>query len=98
MIWDSIPTTGTGFCSSPKHPDQHAIQWLSGVLSLGVVWLGYAVTLSTPCNAEVRNKWGYTPLSPYTLMAWAGPTLTLPATCPSINYLQWKITRKKYLK
>lgn len=40
--------------SSPAHP----IHW---VLSLGVKQLGCEIGHWAPCNAEIRNKWSYTP-------------------------------------
>jgi hypothetical protein len=43
-------------------PTQHRIQWMPGVLCLGVKRLGSGVDQS-PLSAEVKNKWSYTSTS-----------------------------------
>jgi hypothetical protein len=60
--------------SYPQHP-----HWLwvpassrvgTGVLSLGIKWLGCDTDHSSPSNAEVKNVWSYTSTSLYISVAW----------------------------
>jgi hypothetical protein len=41
-------------------PIQPPIQWIPGVLSLGVKWPGHETVCSPPSSAEVKNAW-FTP-------------------------------------
>jgi hypothetical protein len=51
-------------------PTQFPIQWILGVLSLGVKRPGRETDHSPPCSAEVKNAWSYTPTPQYIFMAW----------------------------
>jgi hypothetical protein len=48
-------------------PTQPPIQWVPGVISLGVKRLGRQA--SPPTSAEVKNTWIYTSTPPYVFMA-----------------------------
>jgi hypothetical protein len=50
-------------------PTQPPIQWVSGVLSLGVKRPGREADHSLPSSAEVRNAWSYTYTPQYAFMA-----------------------------
>jgi hypothetical protein len=45
-------------------PTQPPIQWISGVLSLGVRWPGREADHSTISSAEAKNAWRYTSTPP----------------------------------
>jgi hypothetical protein len=51
-------------------PTQHPIQWVPGVLFLGVKRPGREVDHSPPYSAEVKNAWKYTSIPQYVFMAW----------------------------
>jgi hypothetical protein len=51
----------------PTHPP---IQWVAGPPSTGVKWPQHEVDNPTPSNAEVKNAWSFTSISPYTFMVW----------------------------
>jgi hypothetical protein len=65
-------------------PTQPPIQWVPGVLSLGVKWLGCEADHSPPSSAEINNAWSNTSTPQYTFIAWCsvkkstGTTLPLP--------------------
>jgi hypothetical protein len=48
-------------------PTQPPIQWVSGVLSLGVKRPGREAEHSLPSSAEVKNAWSYTSTPPICL-------------------------------
>jgi hypothetical protein len=48
-------------------PTQPPIQWVPGVLSLGVKRQGSEADHSHPSNAEVKNEWSYTSTPPIRL-------------------------------
>jgi hypothetical protein len=48
-------------------PTQPPIQWVPGVLSLGVKRSGHEADHSPPSNAEVKNAWSYTSTPPIRL-------------------------------
>jgi hypothetical protein len=52
-------------------PTQPPIQWISGVLSLGVKQPGHKADHSPPSSAQVKNVWSYTSTPQYVLMAWS---------------------------
>jgi hypothetical protein len=45
-------------------PTQPPIQWVPGVLSLGVMQLGHEANHSPPSSAKVKNVWSYTSTPP----------------------------------
>jgi hypothetical protein len=51
-------------------PTQPPVQWVPGVLSLGVRWVGREADHSLPSSAEVKNAWSYTSPPQYASMAW----------------------------
>jgi hypothetical protein len=51
-------------------PTQPRIQWVPGILSLGVKWPGREADYSPPSSAEVKNAWSYTSTPQYVFMAW----------------------------
>jgi hypothetical protein len=51
-------------------PTQLPIQWVPGVLSLGVKRPRREADHSLPSSAEVKNAWSYTSTPQYVLMAW----------------------------
>jgi hypothetical protein len=65
-------------------PTQPPIQWVPGVLSLGVSRPGCEADHSPPSSAEVKNAWSYNFTPQYAFMAWypikksTGTTLPLP--------------------
>jgi hypothetical protein len=61
-------------------PTQPPIQWVAGILSLGLKRPHRETHHSPPSSAEVKNAWSYTSTPPYTFMVWwsvkaQGPTL-----------------------
>jgi hypothetical protein len=46
------------------------IQWIPGVISLGVKRVGCEADYSLPSNAEVKNPWSYTSTPKYVCMEW----------------------------
>jgi hypothetical protein len=59
--------TGSG-----AHPPP--IQWVPGVISLGVKRPGRKADHSPPSSAEVKNAWSYTSTPAYAFMAWCSVT------------------------
>jgi hypothetical protein len=57
-------TTASGTVLGPTQPP---IQWVPGVLSLGVKRPGPEADHSPPSSAEVKNKWSYTSTPPIRL-------------------------------
>jgi hypothetical protein len=51
-------------------PTQPLIQWVLGVLSLGIKWPGREADHSPPSSAEVKNGWSYTSIPQCAFMAW----------------------------
>jgi hypothetical protein len=51
-------------------PTQPPIQWVPGVLSLGVKRPGREADHLPPSSAEVKNAWTIPPLLQYVFMAW----------------------------
>jgi hypothetical protein len=51
-------------------PTQPPMQWIPGVLSLGVKRPGREADHSPPSSAEVNKAWRYTSTPPYVFMAW----------------------------
>jgi hypothetical protein len=49
---------------------QPPIQWVPGVLSLGVKQLGCEADHSPPSSARVKNAWSYTFIPQYVFMVW----------------------------
>jgi len=49
---------------------QPPIQWVPGVFSPGVKWLGHEADNSPPYSAEVMNVWSYTATPQCVLMVW----------------------------
>jgi hypothetical protein len=49
---------------------QPPIQWVPGVLSLGLKRPGHEADHSPPSSAEVKNAWRYTSAPQYVFMAW----------------------------
>jgi hypothetical protein len=70
-------------------PTQPPIQWVQGVLSLGVKRPGREAGHSPPSSAEVKNEWSYTSTPQYVFMAWClvkhreNLPFYLPSTCSS---------------
>jgi hypothetical protein len=50
-------------------PTQPTIQWVLGVLSPGVKWLGREADQSPPTGVKVKKMWIYTTTPPYAFMA-----------------------------
>jgi hypothetical protein len=50
-------------------PTQPPIQWVPGVLSLGVKRSGREADHSPPASAEVKKMWIYTSTPPYVFMS-----------------------------
>jgi len=48
-------------------PTQPPIQWIAGVLSLGIKRPGREADHSPPTSGEIRNAWSYTPTPPICL-------------------------------
>jgi hypothetical protein len=48
-------------------PTQPPIQWVPGVTSTRVKWLGHEAEHSAPSSAEVKNAWSYTSTPPIRL-------------------------------
>jgi hypothetical protein len=51
-------------------PTQPPIQWVPGVLSVGVKRPGREADHSPPSSAEVKNAWRYTSTPQYVFMMW----------------------------
>jgi hypothetical protein len=51
-------------------PTQPPIQWVTGVLSLGIKWPGREADHSLPSNAELKNVWSYTSTPQHLFVAW----------------------------
>jgi hypothetical protein len=51
-------------------PTQPPIQWVPGLLSLGVKQLRHEADHSPPSSAKVKNAWSYTSTSPICLHGW----------------------------
>jgi hypothetical protein len=51
-------------------PTQPPIQWVPGVLYLGVRRPGREADHSPPTSAEVENAWRYIPIPQYDFLAW----------------------------
>jgi hypothetical protein len=51
-------------------PTQPPIQWVSGVLSLGVKRPGPEADHSPPSDAKVKNVWSYTSTPQYAFVVW----------------------------
>jgi hypothetical protein len=73
---------------------QPPIQWVPGVLSLGVKWQGCEADHLLPSSAEVKNVCRYNSTPPYVFMAWClakyrdSFTFTLHGTTsPALRYL-----------
>jgi len=49
---------------------QPPIQWVSGVLPLGVKRPGRAAEHSSSSSAKVKNAWSYASTHPYVFMVW----------------------------
>jgi hypothetical protein len=71
FIW--LRMKGWEFFSSPPRPERLwgppslLIQWVPGVLSLGVKRPGHEADHSRPSSAKVKNAWGYASTSPIRL-------------------------------
>jgi hypothetical protein len=63
FLFITVSRTALGYTQPP-------IQWVTGVLSLGVKRPGREGDHSPPSSAEVKNAWSYTPTPQYTFMAW----------------------------
>jgi hypothetical protein len=67
---------GLGIClftttsRTALRPTQPPIQWVPGVLSLGVKRPGREAKHWPPSSAEVKNEWSYTSTIRYTSIAW----------------------------
>jgi hypothetical protein len=57
-------TTVTKLAQGPTRPP---IQWVPGVLPLGVKWPGHEADHLPPSNAKVKNVWSFTSTSPICL-------------------------------
>jgi hypothetical protein len=71
--WDSIPRGGKIFLHSTVSrlalgPTQPPIQWVLGVLSQGIKWLGREADHSPPFHAKIKNG-GVIPPLPHVFMA-----------------------------
>jgi hypothetical protein len=51
-------------------PTQPPIQWVAGVLSLGVKRPGSEADHPLPSSADVKNAWSYTSTPQYVFMVW----------------------------
>jgi len=69
MVWaiqGSISIKGVRFFSPPKHPDRlwgstsPIVQWVLGVLSLGIKQAGNEHDYSHLSSADNNNEWSYT--------------------------------------
>jgi hypothetical protein len=47
-----------------------SIQWITGALSLGVMWPWREADHSLRSSADVKNAWSYTSAPQYTFMEW----------------------------
>jgi hypothetical protein len=45
------------------------VQWITGVLAVGVKLLGHEFDHSPPISAEIKKTWIYTSIPPYVFMA-----------------------------
>jgi hypothetical protein len=76
LLQCSIPGGGLGiflFTTASRTalgPTQPPIQWVPGILSLGVKRPGREAGYSLPSSAEVKNAWSYTSSLQYVFMAW----------------------------
>jgi hypothetical protein len=70
----TIPSRGrTIFCFNTASrpalwPTQTPIQWVPGILSLGVKWPEIECDNSLTSSAEVKNEWSYTSTPPHGFM------------------------------
>jgi hypothetical protein len=73
MIGGSNPDRGWEFFSSPQRRDRlwgPPIQWVLGVLSLGLKRLDREADHSPPSSAEFKNALRYTSTPQYAFKAW----------------------------
>jgi hypothetical protein len=63
FLFTTASRTALGFTQPP-------IQWVPGVLSLGVKRPGREADHSHPSSAEVKNAWSYTSTPQYVFLAW----------------------------
>jgi hypothetical protein len=43
-----------------RRPTEPPIQWVPGILTLGLKWLGHEAHYSPPLSAEIKKAWSYT--------------------------------------
>jgi len=81
--WRRVPVIWSNLFRPALGPTQPPIQWVTGVLSLGVKRPGREANHSPPSSAEIKNACGYISTPQYTFKAWCsvkksrGPSLLL---------------------